>query len=292
LGELANLIKATRIYRTVPTLMVMTVSVAFANHATNQLIYLALVCILIYAAASLHNAIKDKDYYLPNYTSLVILALLIIALVISLNSVASFITGIIWILLGLFYNTTGRHLLLGDATILSITHYALPSFSSSLIVGMDMNFASILAGFMFISFWFIMHSKNLKDTREDAHRGYRTLTTQIHNGKGLTLVLFWLSIIPMALAYFLFNLNKIYVLVWVLILILDILVSYQILKGRAEFALKLTRVIILFFLVGLIVGKAPDLRIVLGASGLCSFYCLSLIKDVIDLVKIKGGAPA
>lgn len=285
MSKLRSLIKAARIYRTLPVLMVMMVSVAFANYFTKSIMYLALTCVLIYAAAGLHNAIKDKDYILPNYSKFVIIFLVVITIIISLQDLIVFFTGIAWIFLGLIYNTITRRVLFGDATILSVTHFALPSFSSSLLLGIDKSFALTLAGFMFITTWFIIHSKNLKDTMDDKKRGYRTLTTIIKSGKTITIILLWFSFIPMLFAYFLFNLTTIYLLILFFIFILGLIITKNILKSKEDFALKLARVIVMLFLFGLIASKAVDIKIVFFALCLFFVYGLFLIASVVKYLK-------
>jgi len=291
LDGFVNIVKATRVYRTFPSLMVMMISMAFANIINKEIIVLSLCCVLVYASAGIYNAIRDKDYMLPEYSKKVVWGLIIISLLLSLSNYIIFFTVITAISLGFIYNTISRFLLFGDTTVLSVTHYALPSFSSSMVLGLDKRFALTLTVFMLITSWFIMPLKNLKDTSNDKNRGYKTLTTITKHGKRTTIILFGLFFIPTSFAYFLFNLTKIYLFILALIFILELIIMINIIKNKEGFALKLARAMVLLFLFGLIISKATDIRIVLVAFYLFLVYCLFLIKEIISPVKMHLNIP-
>jgi len=149
-----ELVSASRIYRTIPTILAILVPAAFADKIAPELGVLILSCILIYAVASIHNAKKDNDYSLPEYYREVMIGLAAIALAIASSSRTVFFTAIAWIALGLFYNTIARRMLFGDNTVLAITHFGLPVFSSSIITGIDARTTAILTAFTFAAFWF------------------------------------------------------------------------------------------------------------------------------------------
>lgn len=265
--------------------MVMIVSSAFANRFSIKIIYLASICLLVYACAGVHNAIKDKDYLLPSYSKFIVFSLLIISAIISLQDIVIFFTAILWILLGLIYNTAARHILFGDATILSITHFALPSLSTSLLLDVELKFALFLSGFMFFTFWFIMHSKNLKDAKEDKQREYKTLVTMFKNGRYFTLILLDISFILMFISYFLFDLSIKYLLILVIVSILNLVVINRMVNSEAGQAVKLIRLIMLIFLFGLIFDKASNDIVVLFSLFLVFISALFLIPDVINITK-------
>ena len=275
-GGFINLVKSTRIYRILPTLMIILVSASFANRVSTELVILGVVSILIYSGLGIQNAIQDKDYLLPSYSGFAIFILLIIGLIISLFNFIIFLTAMAWILLGYFYNTLSRYVLFGDTTLLSITHFALPLFSSSILVGFNMKFSLILAGTFFVIFFFIMPMKNLKDSLDDKIRKYKTLPTSGRKGKSITLILFSISIIPMACAYFLFNLSLIYIAFMILIILLGMFIIKKSLSKKEKSAVNLTRLFMLLFLFGFIVSKTSNFRIILLASGLGIFYLLFL----------------
>jgi len=104
--------------------------------------------VLIYSAAGIHNAIRDKDYNLPKNSNWTILLFLASGILISLFNKIIFFTAIAAIILGLIYNTISRYILFGDSSVLAITHYTLPCFSCSLLVGINLRFAFFLAGFI------------------------------------------------------------------------------------------------------------------------------------------------
>jgi len=266
--------------------MVLLVSVVFVNKITKEVILLAITGIMLYAAASIHNAIRDSDYQLPKYSRYTILFLIFVALSISVLNPVILITALLWVLLGFFYNTVARFILFGDATVLAITHFFLPSLSASILLGLEFKFTLQLAAFMFFTFWFIIHSKNLKDTLNDKKRGYKTLTTMTKNGKRIAIIFLGISFAFMLVAYFLFNLTKLYWVFLSIIYILGPIAIIHIIKNKEDFAVLLIRGVMLLFLFGLIISKAIDIRIVLFALSLCFIYGIILIKGLISPIQI------
>jgi 4-hydroxybenzoate polyprenyltransferase len=273
--EFRNLLKATRAYRVLPTLMIILVSASFANAINNKIIILGLAATIIYSAYGIHNAVRDNDYLLPKYSKKVIIGLLIFSLLISLADKVIFLTSLAAIFLGVAYNTVSRRILFGDTTILAITHYALPSFSASILLGVDKNSALLLSGFMFITFWFLLPVKNLKNVKEDSERGYKT-PAMLKHGRTIILVLFGISLLIISSAYFLFDLSSIYLLVLLLIFILGTLVIRDIFREKEISALKIARLIILIFLLGLIIEKTTNLSIISSTLFLFFMYIIFL----------------
>ncbi len=267
-----NLLKATRIYRVIPVFMVILVSAAFANLINKELFILGLSCIFIYSAAGIHNSIKDKDHNLPSYSKIVIVILLILGFIVSFTNYIIFITVAIWIILGLIYNILSRFILFADVTILSITHFALPSFIASVLLGLDLQFAFTLSSFLFLTSWFIIHSKNLKDTLEDKKRGYVTLTTKFKDGAKVIKIFLFISIILISVSYFLFNLQTNFILFLIIIYILFIIILKKINQGNNVGALNISRFVILIFMFGLILSKTSNQNIITLSSVLIFLY--------------------
>jgi len=270
------LLKATRVYRTLPVLMVIMVSAAFANIINKEIIVLGISCILVYAAAAMHNAIRDKDYKLPQYSKKVMFILLFAAVILSLSNYVILFTVITWIFLGFIYNTIARSILFGDTTILSITHFALPSFSSSILLGLDFRLTILLSGFFFLLAWFITQTKNLKDTQEDKNRNYTTLTTKFLNGSFITKIFLFISFAFMVGSYFLFNLTIKFIGILSVIFLLIIVAMRKINNNGEKQGLSILRLVILIFMLGLIIEKTSNYFIVSLGLFLCFSYLLFL----------------
>ena len=113
------LFRATRIERTLYILSLMIIPCAFVNRINVDVLLFALSCIFLYSSMGLFNAIKDKDYDLPRYAKLISLFLVFLSLLISFFNKIIFITFLLWLILGVIYNTIARKILFADAFILS-----------------------------------------------------------------------------------------------------------------------------------------------------------------------------
>jgi 4-hydroxybenzoate polyprenyltransferase len=269
-----TLLKATRAYRVLPTLMVILVSASFANFINKEIILLGLVATLIYSASGIHNALKDKDYFLPEYSRKAILVLLSIALILSLSNKIIFFTAVVAIFLGIIYNTISRKILLGDSTVLAITHYALPCFSASLLLGLDMKLIWLLTGSLFLIGWFIIPSKNLKDLIGDKKRKYVTLPVKFSKGTSITKLFVIISFIFMFIFYFLFDLSNIFILFLIVLFFLLMGTLKQINKKNYLCALNLLRFAVLIFMFGIILGNLFNLHIFLSSLSILFLYLI------------------
>jgi 4-hydroxybenzoate polyprenyltransferase len=186
--------------------------------------------------------------------------------------------------LGFIYNTLARFILFGDATILAITHFALPSFSSSLLLNQDIRSALLLSFFLFITFWFVTHTKNLKDTKEDKKRNYVTLTTKFKSGKFITKLLFDFYFLAMFIIYFVLNLTKKYLFVLLIIFTLRIFVERF---KEDKKTVNITRLIMLLFLFGIIIDKTNNVKIILFSLSLCLIYVSILLRNrFVNILKL------
>lgn len=281
--EIINILKATRIYRTIPVLMIILIPAAFSNILNTKLFILGLCCVLVYASAGIHNAIKDKDYDLPKYSSRIIIFLLIGAIIISLFNYIIFLTVLLWIFLGYIYNTFSRYVLFGDTSIIAFTHFSLPLFSSSLLLGLNYNLAFKLSIIFFIIAWFITQTKNLKDTKEDKKREYVTLTTRFQNGILITKILLFISFVFMIISTFIFDLNYKITFSFVL-MILILIFSFK--KINNKQTLKLLRLVMLIFILGIIFDKTSNYLIITFSITLFTFYVLYLLVPYLNKIKI------
>jgi 4-hydroxybenzoate polyprenyltransferase len=256
--------------------MAMTVSMAFANIITKEIILLGVCCALVYSAVGIHNAIKDHDYELPSYANIVMILMPIAAIVVSLSHYLLFITVLAWIALGLAYNTAARHILFGDTTILAVTHFALPSLMSSLILGLDLKVALPLSVIFFLIAWFITLAKNLKDIEEDKKRHYITLTTRFKNGVFITQMLMFIPFVVMLFAFFVFNLTPKFILVMVAAAFLTGIAIIKISKNQEKESIGILRLVFLVFMLGLIVEKTANYGVILLGVLLCLAYVVYL----------------
>jgi 4-hydroxybenzoate polyprenyltransferase len=277
-----NLIKSTRVHRTLTALTAIMVPVAFADMINRDIFLLFAVCLLVYAASGVQNAVKDGDYILPKKASKIFSAVLVLAaLAVSSQNLIVFITFVLWVLLGLFYNHIARYFMFGDVTVLAITHHTLPTFSASMILGLPLRTTAGLSIFMFITFWFIIHLKNLKDSEADEHRGYKTITTKMKHGTLITKILFETSAILMFGAYFIFSLSKTYLFIMLGVFLLKIIITSLIDLNKHENALNLMRLMVIVFLGGLILDKTQDAFILAISAALGILYLGFLVSDVI-----------
>ncbi|MBN1156742.1 UbiA family prenyltransferase [Candidatus Woesearchaeota archaeon] len=290
MGGFSELLKATRVQRALTALTTMMVPVGFADKINLNIMHLGIVCILIYAVAGIQNAQKDKDYELPKNFKIFSASILAVALLFSLKNVVIFLTFLSWLLLGLFYNTIARFIMFGDVTVLSITHHALPTLSASLLLGLDFKTTVTLSLFVFVTFWFIIHLKNLKDAREDKARGYRTINLNLKKGLISTKLLFEIAFFCIFIGYFIFNLSKTYLYAFAAVLIMKIIISYLVELKKYEKALNLTRLLAIIFLSAMIVDKAKSQSVVFTTSILCLSYLAFLGTDAIKLKAVEKGA--
>jgi len=258
----------------------MMVPVAFADTINLDILCLGLVCMLVYSVAGIHNAVKDDDYKLPSYYKTAIVIIAVAALLISFRHHIIFLSYLSWIGLGAFYNTVARFYLFGDVTLLSITHHTLPTVSSSLLLGLDFKTTMLLALFMFITFWFIIHSKNLKDTNEDRRRGYKTLTTEKKTGIVNTKLFFEISFLCVFVAYFIFGFSRMYLYALVGVLIVKIAITYLMDLKKHEHALNITRLMAILFLGAMIFDRSNNHTIILASVLIGFSYLVFMIIDL------------
>ncbi len=281
---------ATRVHRTLTALIAILVPVAFANNINKGIYSLGAVCIFTYMAAGVMNAKKDNDYEISSYYRIFVFVLLVIAFLFSLGNIIVTITFFTWMILGGIYNYLARYYLFGDVTLLSITHHTIPTFSSAMVLGLDMKTSIAISVFMFITFWFIIHLKNLKDTEDDRNRGYKTMTTDIGNGLPNTKLCFELSFFCMFLAYFIFDLSQTYLIVFTAILLVKILVTYFIDLDAYTTALNFMRFMVIVFLFGLIIDKVSDPDILYLSMAIAILYVVFLLADLVDELRASAEA--
>jgi 4-hydroxybenzoate polyprenyltransferase len=257
-----NLLRSTRAYRVLPTLMIILVSAAFAGFLNREVLLLGFVAVLVYSASGVYNSIRDKDHSLPKYSKKMVWVLLLVALFLSLMNRIVFFTALAAVFLGVLYNTYSRRVVLGDNTVLAVTHFVLPSLSASLLLGLDLKLTGLLGGVFFLIGWFITPVKNLKDADEDRKRGYVTLVTKFSKGVSITKVFISISFVLMFLSYFLFGLSNIHV-PFVAALLFFLFITMRKINNKDNLlALDVLRFAFMVFMVGIILSKSFDFYLI------------------------------
>jgi 4-hydroxybenzoate polyprenyltransferase len=130
---------------------------------------------------------------------------------------------------------------------------------------------------MFITFWFLIPVKNLKDTKEDKKRKYITTSTHLKNNRLITKLLLSVSFILMVLGYFLFSLGFKFLIALTLIFIVLLIIIHKINRCQDKDALNLMRLVVILFLLAIIIDKAQGLKIIAISLALGLLYLLSVM---------------
>ncbi|MBU0758205.1 MAG: UbiA family prenyltransferase [Nanoarchaeota archaeon] len=275
-----ELLKATRIHRTLTGISAALVPVAFADTINMQVILFMLCGVLFYAAAGIHNAKIDNDYALPGYAGSVVVFLSLLSLLISLTNMIFFVTILLYLILGIFYNKYSRSILFGDVTVLAFTHHTLPVISTSILLGIEKSMIIRLSVYMFITFWFLIHIKNLKDTEQDRKRGYRTFSTDFSRGREIILFLFELGFMCIFAAYFIFGFSIKYLIAAIFLFFLKQKIIKSARTGNEETALDLMRLMVLAFLFLFVIEETKNFAVLISGVGIVCMYLLFLAMNL------------
>ncbi len=282
-SNLINLLKATRLERSLFPLSFIMIAVGFADKITTDILILGLCCILIYISGGILNAKIDNDYNIKS--SIIIPIVIIITILISLTNKIIFLTVIGWIALSFLYNKYSRRILFGDSFFLSITHASLAVFSASILLKLGIQLSLSLGVFAFSSFFLFVPMKNLNGVKEDIEKKYKTIMTSSLNGKTLTYILFNFYLISMFLSYFIFNLGDKFLIIFSFILAIKIPIDYFIYNGKQVLSYKLGRLIILIFSFAFVLDQSTNINIILISSILILIYAIYLTSDTISQIK-------
>lgn len=261
-----NILKATRVHRTLTGLGTLMIPIAFANKVNLNVVFLCLSLIILYAAVGVQNAKKDNDYELPGYVNLVVYGLVITAFLFSLKHIIIFSTTLTILVLGLIYNFISRYVLLLDVTVVTATHHSLPMLATSLLLNLNMKLIIILCTYIYFVYWLFIHIKNLKDKEDDKNRGYKTIATEFKNGRKITLILFEISFLLMVAGYFLFKFNPIYLISLLILFFMKQSIKRNILKNNEEKALDYLRFVSVVFVYSIVLQKITELNVLLFCS--------------------------
>ena len=274
-----NLLKATRIKRTLLILMVILIPAAYSNKFPLTLLLLGLVAVLIYSAASIHNAYKDRDYKLPQYSKKVILGIILIALLLaSLNKII-LITSIIAIFLGYIYNTTSRFIIYGDNLIAGLTHFVLPIIASSLLVGLSISTTFSLSILFYFLALCIGPVTNLKDIREDKKRGYKTLVNSVKKPRIIAIILLNFSFVIIVFLYLFLGVKGLNFLLLAPPFLLELATVKLIYENKLKNALNLMRFYLIASFALLILILTSDKYIIFSNLSILFVYLSTLFYD-------------
>lgn len=275
-SNLINLIKATRIKRTLTILTIILIPAAYKNTLPIEILTLATIIILIYSASSIYNAYKDNDYKLPKYSKKIILTLTLTALILALTNKTIFTISIIAIILSYIYNTSARFIILGDTFIAGLTHFVLPLLTSSIIVEMQITKVIPLSIALYSTAICIGPVTNLKDIEEDKKRNYKTLVNSIKNPFSTTGLIFEITFISIALIYLFLEINN-PIFLLIPIFILKILVTNKIYNKKPRQALNLLRLYLISAFLILIFNLTTNIKIISAGTTILIIYILTLI---------------
>lgn len=267
--------EAMRIHRTIIPILALTTPMALTTGYNIPLILLAISCLLIYPAASIHNAYIDKDFRFSKWSKRISQILILLALAVTAFNHITFITALVWVFLGIIYNTVSRHILFADTLILTITHFLLP-FVSALYLLNIVNTKNLSLGLtLSIIFFLLSQMKNLKGIRGDKMRNYKTIATVFKNGYLITNILFLFSISLMVSVYYILG-HKLFFLSTIIIFFL-LIFTYCV---REEEMLKIVRFIFLFFTTSIIIYFSSHLLPIFVSLALCIIYTVPILKEV------------
>lgn len=274
-NKFLNSIKATRITRTFPSLLLIILACSISNKWNLEIIFLGISLLLIYSFAGIQNALKDKDHEVTKETKIISFIPLFIALIISTLNIWIFIASVSWILLGIFYNTKSRKILFLDTTILGITHYFLPLFTSLVLLENSIGSSFKTAIPIYLITWFILPIKNLKETKKDEKLGYKTLTTKYKNGKEITIISF-VSSIFLLIAYLYSIGTSFFYIEFIAIIYLVVLISIR--TEQEKLTLKLTRLLFLIFFFILIIINTKELNFIFWGISIIILFLPNFLK--------------
>ena len=272
-----NLLKATRIKRTLLILIVMLIPAAYSNKFPLTFLYLGLTAVLIYSAAGIQNAYKDKDYRLSLHSKKIVLVIVLIALLLaSLNKIV-LITAIIAIFLGYIYNTVSRYVIFGDTFIAGLTHFVLPITASSLLVGLNISTAFSLSVLFYVLALCVGPTTNLKDISEDKKRGYKTLVNSVKNPRTIAIILLHFSFIIIIFIYLFLGVKGLNLLFLIPAFLLELATVKLIYTNQLKNALNLMRFYLITSFVLLIIILTFNKYIIFSSLFVLVTYFFTLL---------------
>jgi hypothetical protein len=274
-NKFLELVKATRIERSLIPLSSIMLVIGFANKINYEIFILSICCIFGYSIGGIFNAKTDKDFKIKNPNKIIIV-LSVILIILSLFNKIIFLTVLASLLLNVIYNKYSRFILFGDSIILSLTHSTLPIVSAALLLNLNLKLTTTIASFMFFSMFLIIPMKNLNRIKEDKKNKYKTLLTKYKNGKKLTNFLFQIYFVFIILAYFIFNLNYIFLIGIIPIFILKTIIDYNLNNKKEIFAYELSRFLVILFIFFIVYSKTSNIRLIILNSSLIFLYLIYL----------------
>ncbi|MDH3352919.1 MAG: hypothetical protein OEL87_00540 [Nanoarchaeota archaeon] len=276
-----NLIRATRVERSLMTLSSVVVVMAFANKYNLDVLILMFCFVIIYSAGSIINAKTDNDFPLK-YANTSVFFLFSLAFCLSLANYVIFLAVLSTILMSFIYSKGSRHILFGDSIALALCHRVIPIISAALIVNLDFFTTLKLSGVFFSSLALMTPMKNMNGWKEDLERGYKTLMTVRKDGKLITNYLLQVYFILTLASFFFFDLGKKFLLVIIIMFSLKILMDFYMNCGKEIKAYIMCRLMIILFAFAFVFDKAINPEIILIGLIILLLYVLYLVVNIGD----------
>ncbi len=275
-----NIIRASRIERSLIPVSSIIIALAFANRFNFDAFILIILTVLIYSFGGLMNAVCDRDYKVVKSAMLFVLFLVFLALAIShKKEIMMFVA--ISIGLSFIYNKLSRRILLGDSFILGLTHGAVPFIAASMLMKISHSFSISFGTYIFLVLFLLVPMKNFNGIREDRKRGYKTLITSYKNGKFLTLLMFVISGIIFIAIYFAFGLPKTYLVAILMAFVVKIEILFLVFAKEKIKAYELTRILVIILCLGIVYSVATELKIILLSNIVFYLYAIYLFKKLV-----------
>ncbi len=276
-----NLFRSARIERIFPSISLIIFASALMGEIKKEIYLLAICAALLYAPGGILNALKDKDYILPPFSKIFVFLLPAIALIISFQNKFLFLACISWIIFGYTYNVFSRKTLFLDNTLICITHHFIPVFFSLILLGELFTNSLWIGSYVYLVFWFLAPIKNLNGIKKDIKLKYKTLPSTYENGKKITFLLYYFSFVMMLPAYFIFELNIIYIIFLVVLFLLFLITKKIVEKENYEAMLNVARLIISLFGFAITISIATNPKIIILGAIIIFFFFGNLIKILI-----------
>ena len=284
--SLINLFKSVRIERTFPSISLIIFACALMGKITKEIYLLTICLVLLYAPGGILNALKDEDYILPKYSKIVVYILPLIALIISFENTTLFLASISWIIFGYIYNVFSRKILFLDNTLICITHHFIPVFFSLIILGETIKNSFFIGTYIYLVFWFLAPIKNLNGIEKDKNLKYKTLPVVYKQGKKITFILYYVSFILMIPAYFIFELNALYLALLFALLLLFLITKKIEKRKNYSGMLKIARLIISLFGFAITISITKNIKLIILGSTIIFFFLEETIKKLIKYQEI------
>lgn len=193
----------------------MLLPVTWSGNFPVAVAYFIISYLPLYGVVGLVNAYVDKDYKVNKrflLFSIIVYSLVGISPCILMPSL--FVPVLLFIGLGILYNSFPRKILFLDHIIMTFTCFWGPIFYSDMAINHSANHAIHLATFASMPFFFFLNIRHFKGWEDDKKRRYQTIATlfPLKTAKTLLILLTLIGYILFVGNYFIFGLDKIFII--------------------------------------------------------------------------------